>query len=54
MLCIPCAVAGLGNDQNAKWVGARGNQTFMILDEMLIPESAISQYRAFANSEMIG
>ncbi len=45
---------GLCDGHNVKWVGARGNQTFVILDEMLIPESAISQYKAFANSEMIG
>ena len=45
---------GLCDGQNAKWVGARGNQTFVILDEMLITEAAISQYKAFANSEMIG
>lgn len=51
---VCASTIGLCDGQSAKWVGARGNQTFVILDEMLIPESTISQYKAFANSEMIG
>ena len=39
---------------NDDWVGAKGNQTFVAVDEMLISESSLSQCKVFANSEIIG
>ena len=35
-------------------MGARGNQTFVVVDELLVPEGAISQYKTFATSQVIG
>ena len=45
---------GLSESRKAKWVGARGNQTFVVVDELLVPEGAISQYKTFATSQVIG
>ena len=46
--------SGLNVGRKAKWVGARGNQTFIVADELLVPDGTLSQYRAFANTHVIG
>ncbi len=50
----PRSVAGYDERCRATWVGAQGNQTFIAVDEMLVSESSLSQYRAFSNNQMLG
>lgn len=51
---VPQPVAGFGDHRKAMWIGARGNQTFIAVDESLVSETWISSCKVFSNSEMIG
>ena len=51
---VPRPVVHLGEECKVTWVGARGNQTFIALDESLISDSSLSKCCVFANSETIG
>ena len=51
---VPGPVAGFGDHRKAMWVGARGNQTFIAVDESLVSETWISGCKVFSNSQMIG
>ncbi len=50
----PRPVALLGDECKVAWVGARGNQTFISVDESLVSEVALSKCRVFASSQSIG
>ena len=51
---VPRPVTGFGDHRKAMWVGARGNQTFIAVDESLVSETWISNCKVFSNSQMIG
>jgi E3 ubiquitin-protein ligase MYCBP2 len=51
---VPRPVTGFGDHRKAMWVGARGNQTFIAVDESLVSETWISSCKVFSNSQMIG
>ena len=51
---VPGPVMGFGDHRKAMWVGARGNQTFIAVDESLVSETWIGSCRVFSNSQMIG
>ena len=38
----------------ATWVGAKGNQTFISVDEMLISERSLSRCKTFSTSQALG
>lgn len=52
--CTPRSIAHLEDQYKVTWVGARGNQTFISVDESLVSEQALSKCRVFANSQAIG
>ena len=51
---VPQPVVGVGARCKASWIGARGNQTFIVVDELLVSKSSLSNCTVFANTEMIG
>lgn len=51
---VPRPMDNVGGACKANWVGAKGNQTFVAVDEMLISELSLSRCKVFANSEVIG
>ena len=51
---VPRPVSGFGDHRKAMWIGARGNQTFIAVDESLVSETWIGSCRVFSNSQMIG
>ena len=50
----PRPVPNLCDEFKATWIGARGNQTFIAMDESLVSESSIRNCKVFANSQTIG
>jgi alpha-tubulin suppressor-like RCC1 family protein len=50
----PGPVDDIGGVCKATWVGAKGNQTFIAIDEMLISKESLSQCKVFSNSQAIG
>lgn len=50
----PRPVPNLGDGFKATWIGARGNQTFIAMDESLVSENSIRNCSVFANSQTIG
>ena len=52
---VPRPIVGLGDDRcKATWIGAKGNQTFIAVDESLVSETSLSQCKVFANSQALG
>lgn len=51
---VPRSVNNVGGVCKATWVGAKGNQTFIAIDEMLISELSLSRCKVFANSHAVG
>ena len=51
---VPRSVSGFGDHRKAMWIGARGNQTFIAVDESLVSENSIGSCKVFGNSQMIG
>ena len=51
---LPRPIPMLGDGCKATWVGARGNQTFIAIDESLVSEYTLGQCRVFANPQTIG
>ncbi len=50
----PRPIALLGEQYKVTWVGARGNQTFVSVDESLVSELSLSKCRVFASPRAIG
>lgn len=50
----PRPVTQFGERCKATWVGAKGNQTFIAVDECLVSETSLSKSKVFANSQAIG
>ena len=51
---IPHPIPTLGGDCKAEWVGARGNHTFIAVDESLISDQNLGFYRVFADTQIVG
>lgn len=51
---VPRRVTNIGGVSKATWVGAKGNQTFIAVDEMLISELSLSHCKVFASSQAVG
>ena len=51
---IPRQVTDFGDSCKATWIGARGNQTFIAVDESLVSETSLNRCRVFANSQGLG
>ena len=51
---VPRPVSGFGDHRKAMWIGARGNQTFISVDESLVSEMWIGSCKVFSNPQIIG
>ena len=51
---VPRPVSGFGDHRKAMWIGARGNQTFISVEESLVSENWIGSCKVFSNSQTIG
>ena len=51
---VPQPVPMLGDGCKSTWVGARGNQTFISVDESLVSDSDLSRCRVFSNTQSLG
>ncbi len=51
---VPRCASSVGSTCKATWVGAKGNQTFIAMDETLISAASLSRCKVFANSQVLG
>lgn len=50
----PGPVDDVGGMCKATWIGAKGNQTFIAIDEMLISKESLSRCKVFCSSKAVG
>ena len=50
----PGPIPSLGDECKVVWVGARGNQTFVAVNESLVSDQNLGKCRIFADSHTIG
>ena len=50
----PGPIPSLGDGCKVVWVGARGNQTFVAVNESLVSDQNLGKCRVFADSHTIG
>ena len=51
---VPGPVDNIGGVCKATWVGAKGNQTFIAVNEMLVSKASLSRCKVFTNSHALG
>ena len=50
----PCPIPSLGGGCKVVWVGARGNQTFVAVNESLVSDQNLGKCSVFADTHTIG